>query len=104
PAALRRASSSFNFDSNRAQWIHWETIWSHLTCPSVPQLQRACGTTMRNLSTHDGEEQIDRVTSAAIVNAIGARLRRDIPAAEEGLPGHLQSLLQELERRERNGG
>jgi hypothetical protein len=59
---------------------------------------------MRNQSTHDGEEQIDRVTSAAIVNAIGARLRRDTPATEQGLPGHLESLLKEMERRERSGG
>jgi hypothetical protein len=59
---------------------------------------------MRNLSTHDGEEAIDRSTSAAIRNAIGERLRRDTPAAEQGLPGHIQSLLNELERRERSGG
>lgn len=58
---------------------------------------------MRNHPTQNGEEPLDRVTSAAIVNAIGTRLRRDTPA-DQGLPSHLQSLLLEMERRERNGG
>jgi hypothetical protein len=58
---------------------------------------------MRNLSTNDGEEQIDRTTSVAICNAVGERLRRDTPPVSNALPSHLQSLLSEMERRERSG-
>lgn len=59
---------------------------------------------MRNLSMNDGEDQIDRTTSVAICNAIGERLRRDTPPAGNALPSHLQSLLSEMERRERGDG
>lgn len=55
---------------------------------------------MRN-PANDGEDQIDRKTSAAICNAIGERLRRDTPPVDNTLPNQLQALMSEMERRER---
>lgn len=49
------------------------------------------------------EDEMDRNTSAAIRNAIGERLRRDM-GTDETLPSHLQQLLSQLQQRESDGG
>lgn len=55
---------------------------------------------MQNQFTNDGEEQLDRTTSAAICNAIGERLRRDLGPNENTLPTHLQTLLDQMQRQD----
>ncbi len=52
--------------------------------------------------SNDGDDEMDRSTTAAICNAIGERLRRDM-GTEEPLPSRLQMLLSELQQRD-NGG
>lgn len=42
---------------------------------------------------------MDRYTSAAIRNAIGERLRRDM-GTDEALPSHLQTLMSQLQQRD----
>lgn len=60
---------------------------------------------MQNQFTNDGEEYIDRTTSAAICNGIGERLRRDIgPDDQVVLPSHLQGLLNQMQQQDENGG
>ncbi len=49
----------------------------------------------------DSEEQIDRMTSASIRNAIGERLRQSLRPEPEGLPTRLQTLLDEMQRQDR---
>ncbi|WP_314950259.1 hypothetical protein [Bradyrhizobium cosmicum] len=46
-------------------------------------------------------EQIDRRTSRSICDAVGERLRQSL-RPEPRLPTHLEQLLDELERRERD--
>ncbi|WP_441242154.1 hypothetical protein [Tardiphaga sp. 768_D3_N2_1] len=58
---------------------------------------------MQNQITRDGEEHIDRATSAAICNAIGERLRRDI-GPDDALPSHLQMLVDQMQRQDEKGG
>lgn len=55
---------------------------------------------MQNQFTNDGEEQLDRTTSAAICNAIGERLRRDLGPDENTLPSRLQTLLDQMQRQD----
>ena len=55
---------------------------------------------MQNRIT-DSEEQIDRMTSASISNAIGERLRRSLPPENTALPSRLQALLDEMQRQDR---
>ena len=45
---------------------------------------------------------MDRNTSAAIRNAIGERLRRDM-GTDETLPSHLQLLMNQLQKRDNDG-
>jgi hypothetical protein len=59
---------------------------------------------MQNQITSDGEEHIDRATSAAICNAIGERLRRDIGPDDDALPTHLQILVDQMQRQDEKGG
>lgn len=51
---------------------------------------------------NDGDDEMDRGTSAAICNAIGERLRRDM-GTDEALPSHLQMLLSQLRQRDDDG-
>lgn len=55
---------------------------------------------MQNQFTNDGEERLDRTTSAAICNAIGERLRRDMGADADVLPSNLQALLDQMQRQD----
>ena len=48
-------------------------------------------------------EQIDRRTSRAICNAVGERLQQSLRPEPE-LPTHLEQLLNELKRRDRDSG
>lgn len=52
--------------------------------------------------SNDGDDEMDRNTAAAIRNAIGERLRRDM-GTDEPLPSRLQMLLSELRQRDDNG-
>lgn len=54
-----------------------------------------------SLRTHS-DSRLDRSTSAAIRNAIGERLRRDLGSDDAGLPSQLQMLLNEFDRRDRS--
>ncbi len=51
---------------------------------------------------NDGDDEMDRNTSAAIRNAIGERLRRDM-GTDETLPSHLQLLMNQLQKRDNDG-
>ncbi|MES2028378.1 MAG: hypothetical protein V4477_04300 [Pseudomonadota bacterium] len=55
---------------------------------------------MQNQLTNDGEDHIDRTTSAAICNAIGERLRRDIGPDDDALPSHLQMLIDQMRQQD----
>ncbi|WP_371422945.1 hypothetical protein [Tardiphaga sp.] len=55
---------------------------------------------MQNQFTNDGEDHIDRTTSAAICNAIGERLRRDIGPDDDALPSHLQMLMDQMRQQD----
>ena len=55
---------------------------------------------MQNQFTNDGEDHIDRATSAAICNAIGERLRRDIGPDDDALPSHLQMLIDQMRQQD----
>lgn len=59
---------------------------------------------MQNQITSNGEEHIDRATSAAICNAIGERLRRDIRPEDDTLPSHLQRLVDQMQRQDETSG
>ena len=48
------------------------------------------------------EQTIDRTTSASICNAIGERLRQNLIPTSEALPTHLQSLLDQMQRQDRD--
>lgn len=48
------------------------------------------------------EHSIDRTTSTSICNAIGERLRQNLVPTAEGLPSHLQSLLDQMRRQDRD--
>lgn len=52
--------------------------------------------------SHDGDDEMDRNTTAAICNAIGERLRRDM-GTDEALPSRLQMLLSQLQQRDDGG-
>jgi hypothetical protein len=49
----------------------------------------------------DNEQAIDRMTSASICTAIGERLRRNLTPEQTELPSHLQALLDEMQRQDR---
>jgi hypothetical protein len=53
--------------------------------------------------TSDGDEHLDRNTSAAICNAIGERLRRDLGPDAQSLPSGLQALMDEMQRQDAEG-
>lgn len=53
--------------------------------------------------TSDGDEHLDRTTSAAICNAIGERLRRDLGPDAQSLPSGLQALMDEMQRQDAEG-
>ena len=55
---------------------------------------------MQNQLTNDGEDHIDRTTSAAICNAIGERLRRDLGPDDDALPSHLQMLIDQMRQQD----
>jgi len=57
---------------------------------------------MTSTFPNDGDDEMDRSTSAAICNAIGERLRRDM-GTDEALPSHLQMLLSQLQQRDNDG-
>lgn len=57
---------------------------------------------MASLYTNDGDDDLDRNTTAAIRNAIGERLRRDMGTNDEPLPSRLQILMNELQQQDRN--
>jgi hypothetical protein len=50
---------------------------------------------MTSSFSNDSDDEMDRNTAAAIRNAIGERLRRDM-GTDEPLPSRLQMLLSEL--------
>jgi hypothetical protein len=50
---------------------------------------------------NERHEQIDRVTSVSICNAIGERLRRSLDTESSVLPTRLQQLLDEMQRQDR---
>jgi hypothetical protein len=56
---------------------------------------------MQNQFINNGEEHIDRTTSAAICNAIGERLRRDV-GPDDALPSHLQMLIDQMRQQDEN--
>ena len=47
------------------------------------------------------DPSIDRLTSASICTAIGERLRRNLTPESSQLPSHLQALLDEMQRQDR---
>jgi len=49
----------------------------------------------------DDKQAIDRVTSASICTAIGDRLRRNLTPESDQLPSRLQTLLDEMQRQDR---
>lgn len=51
----------------------------------------------------DDSEQIDRRTSRSICDAVGERLQQSI-RPDPRLPTHLEQLLNELKKRDREGG
>ena len=51
----------------------------------------------------DNSEQIDRKTSRSICDAVGERLQRDL-RPESRLSSHLQLLMEELRKRDSEGG
>jgi hypothetical protein len=51
----------------------------------------------------DDSEQIDRRTSRSICDAVGERLQQSI-RPDPMLPTHLEQLLNELRKRDREGG
>jgi hypothetical protein len=51
-------------------------------------------------STAETSESIDGKTCRSICDAVGDRLQRDLRPDSSGLSPHLQSLLNELERRD----
>jgi hypothetical protein len=51
---------------------------------------------------NDGDDEMDRSTTAAICNAIGERLRRDM-GTDDSLPSNLQMLLSQLQQRDSEG-
>lgn len=55
---------------------------------------------MTLLSSNLGDEELDHTTSAAICNAIGERLRRDLGPDDGALPSRLQMLLDEMQRQD----
>jgi hypothetical protein len=57
---------------------------------------------MTSSFSNDSDDEMDRNTAAAIRNAIGERLRRDM-GTDEPLPSRLQMLLSELRQRDDNG-
>jgi hypothetical protein len=57
---------------------------------------------MTGLSANDSE-QIDRRTSRSIRDAVGERLQQSL-RPEPRLPTHLEQLMSELKKRDREGG
>jgi hypothetical protein len=57
---------------------------------------------MTGLSANDSE-QMDRRTSRSICDAVGERLQQSL-RPEPRLPTHLEQLLDELKKRDREGG
>jgi hypothetical protein len=57
---------------------------------------------MTGLFANDSE-QIDRRTSRSICDAVGERLQQNL-RPEPRLPTHLEQLLDELKKRDREGG
>jgi len=57
---------------------------------------------MTGLFVNDSE-QIDRRTSRSICDAVGERLQQNL-RPEPRLPTHLEQLLDELKKRDREGG
>ena len=57
---------------------------------------------MAGLSANDSE-QIDRRTSRSICDAVGERLQQSL-RPDPRLPTHLEQLLDELKKRDREGG
>jgi hypothetical protein len=53
-----------------------------------------------NASTAETSESIDDKTCRSICDAVGERLQRDLRPNPSGLSPHLQSLLNELEKRD----
>jgi hypothetical protein len=51
----------------------------------------------------DNSEQMDRRTSRSICDAVGERLQQSL-RPEPRLPTHLEQLLDELKKRDREGG
>jgi len=52
----------------------------------------------------DKGEQIDRKTCRSICNAVGERLAQNLPPESLRLSSHLEHLLNELRRRDDEGG
>ena len=58
---------------------------------------------MNSRSTDNGE-RIDRKTSRSICEAVGERLQQDLRPVSSRLSPHLQHLMDELRRRDSEGG
>jgi hypothetical protein len=52
----------------------------------------------------DNGERIDRKTSRSICEAVGERLQQDLRPVSSRLSPHLQHLMDELRRRDNEGG
>ncbi len=52
----------------------------------------------------DKGEQIDRKTCRSICNAVGERLQQNLPPESLRLSSHLEQLMDELRRRDDEGG
>jgi hypothetical protein len=52
----------------------------------------------------DNGERIDRKTSRSICDAVGERLQQDLRPVSSRLSPHLQHLMDELRRRDSEGG
>jgi hypothetical protein len=58
------------------------------------------GTEVMNCRITDNSEQIDRKTSRSICDAVGERLRKDLPPESLHLSSNLQHLMDELRKRD----
>lgn len=62
---------------------------------------KQAGTIMQRQFISQADPPLDRTTAAAICNAIGERLRRDFKPHDFALPPRLQTLLDEMQRQDR---
>ena len=57
-----------------------------------------------NSRMNDDNDGIDRKTSRSICDAVGERLQQNLRPETSGLSSHLQHLMDELRKRDKDGG